>query len=69
MLPDFMTKYLGDVEAAIRKLKDVYVEYYEEEIMTANRVSLRIRVRFANGHLLELNEAIIGEEGTLRFLG
>jgi hypothetical protein len=29
MLPDFMTKYLGDVEAAIRKLKDVYVEYYE----------------------------------------
>jgi hypothetical protein len=37
--------------------------------MTANRVSLRIRVRFANGHLLELNEAIIGEEGTLRFLG
>ena len=69
MLPDFMIKYLGDVEAAIRKLKDVYVEYYEEEIMTANRVSLRIRVRFTNGHLLELNEAVIGEEGTLRYLG
>jgi hypothetical protein len=30
-LPDFMTKYLGDIETAIRKLKDVYVEYYEEE--------------------------------------
>ena len=69
MLPDFMTKYLGDIEAAIRKLKDVYVEYYEEEIMTANRVNLRIRLRFTNGHLLELNEAVIGEEGTLRFLG
>ena len=69
MLPDFMIKYLGDVEVAIRKLKDVYVEYYEEEIMTANRVNLRIRVRFTNGHLLELNEAVIGEEGTLRFLG
>ena len=68
MLPDFMIKYLGDVEAAIRKLKDVYVEYYEEEIMTANRVNLRIRVRFTNGHLLELNEAVIGEEGTLRYL-
>ncbi len=69
MLPDFMIKYLGDVEVAIRKLKDVYVEYYEEEIMTANRVNLRIRVRFTNGHLLELNEAVIGEEGTLRYLG
>ena len=69
MLPDFMTKYLVDIEAAIRKLKDVYVEYYEEEIVTANRVNLRIRLRFTNGHLLELNEAVIGEEGTLRFLG
>ena len=69
MLPDFMRKYLGDVESAIRKLKDVYVEYYEEEIMTANRVNLRIRLRFTNGHLLELNEAVIGEEGTLRYLG
>ena len=69
MLPDFMTKYLVDIEAAIRKLKDVYVEYYEEEIVTANRVNLRIRLRFTNGHLLELNEAFIGEEGTIRFLG
>ena len=69
MLPDFMKKYLGDIEAFIRKLKDVYVEYYEEEIVTANRVNLRIRLRFTNGHLLELNEAVIGEEGTIRFLG
>ena len=60
MLPDFMTKYLVDIETAIRKLKDVYVEYYEEEIVTANRVNLRIRLRFTNGHLLELNEAFIG---------
>lgn len=69
MLPDFMIKYLGDVEAAIGKLKGVYVEYYEEEIVTANRVNLRIRVRFASGHLLELNEAVIGEAGHLRYLG
>jgi hypothetical protein len=69
MLPDFMKKYLEDVEAAIRKLEGVYVEYYEEEIVTANRVNLRVRIRFPSRHLLELNEAVIGDAGHLRHLG
>ena len=69
MLPDFMIKHLGDIESAIKKLEGVYVEYYKEEIVTANRVNLRIRVRFPSGHLLELNEAVIGEADHLRYLG
>jgi len=32
-------------------------------------VNLRIRVRFQNGHMLELNEAIIGEAGRPSRLG
>ncbi len=34
---DLLLQYLRDVEAAVRKLTDAYVERYEEEIVTANR--------------------------------
>lgn len=69
MLFDFLSQYLGDVEAEVRKLEGAYVERYEEEIVAANRVNLRIRVRFASGYMLELNEAVIGVAGHLRHLG
>ena len=62
MLLNHLSKYLESVEGAIRKLERVYVERYEEEILTAYRVNLRIRIRFQTGHMLELNEAIISEE-------
>jgi len=69
MLLDLLLQYLRDVEAAIQKLAGAYVERYEEEIVAANRANLRIRVRFPNGHLLELNESIIGEAGRLTHIG
>ena len=69
MLLDFLSQYLRDVEAAVRKLKGAYVERYEEEIVAVNRVNLRIRVRFPSGYMLELNEAVIGETGQLMHLG
>ena len=69
MLLDFLSQYLGNIEAAVRKLEDIYVERYEEEIVAANRVNLRVRVRFRSGHLLELNEAIIGEAGHIGHMG
>ena len=59
MLHDILTQYLDSVEAVVRKLKDAYVERYEEEILAFNRINLRIRVRFKTGHLFELNEAAI----------
>ena len=31
MLLDFLSQYLGNIEAAVRKLEDIYVERYEEE--------------------------------------
>jgi len=46
MSPDLLSQYLGNVETVVRKLEDAYVEYYEEEILTANRANLRIRVRY-----------------------
>jgi len=69
MLLDLLSQYLGDVAAVVRKLEDVKVERYEEEILAANRVNLRIRIRFLSGYLLELNESVIVEAEHIRHLG
>ena len=58
MLPDPLRRYLEEVESSVRSLQGVYVERYQEEILTIDRVNLRIRVRFSDGFLLELNEAM-----------
>ncbi len=63
MLLDDLSQYLKLAEVAIKNLKEAYIERYEEEIIADNRVNLRIRVRFRNGYLLELNEAMIHEGG------
>jgi hypothetical protein len=64
-----LAEYLGDVEAAVRGIEGGYVERYEEEILGANRVNLRIRVRFPSGYLLELNEGVIVEAEHIRHPG
>jgi Family of unknown function (DUF6516) len=69
MLPDALRLYFEEVESALQKLKDVYVEVYQEEILADDRANLRIRVRFAQGCLLELNEAVMIEAGVIRHLG
>jgi hypothetical protein len=69
MLLDFLSQYLRDVEAVVRRLEGAYVERYEEEILSVNRVNLRIRVRFQTGHMLELNEAVIAEADHIKRLG
>lgn len=68
MLPKLLADYLDRIEKAIVTLNDVYIERYEEEILTPQRVNLRVRVRFIKGHLLEINEAIVAEIDGLRWL-
>ena len=68
MLPNLLSRYLANIEDAISTLADSYVEHYNEEIITANRINLKIRIRFSSGHLLELNEAVIVEEGNIKHL-
>jgi hypothetical protein len=68
MLHDLLSHYLEEIEAEIRKLEDAYVERYEEEVLASNRINLRIRVRFKNGYLFELNEAVIVENDQLERL-
>ena len=69
MLPhDSLERYFAEVEAAVAQLP-AYTESYVEEILTAERANLRIRLRFENGSLVEINEALIVENGALKTLG
>lgn len=48
LLNPVLAKYLSDLETAIRGLIDAYIERYEEEVITGDRISVRIRIRLAN---------------------
>ncbi len=65
---DIVVAYLSNVESAIKSLKNIHIEKYEEEYLTISRVNLRIRIRFLTGSLLEISEAIFAENDILNFL-
>ena len=65
MLHEILSNYLEKVTQAILQCSDAYVERYVEEILTPERVNLRIRLRFDQGHLLEINEAVVVEDNSL----
>jgi len=68
MPPNLLSNYLNQVEQAVLQCSNAYVERYEEEILTSNRANLRIRLRFNQTHLLEINEAIVITDSQLEFL-
>ena len=61
MLHEALRHYLNKVEQAVLEC-GAYVERYTEEILTPERINLRIRLRFSNEHLLEISEAVIVSE-------
>ena len=65
MLHETLAQYLARVERAILRCSNAYVERYTEEILTPQRANLRIRLRFEQGHLLEINEAVVVVEDSL----
>lgn len=65
MLHKALADYLRSVEQAVLRCPNVYVERYLEEILAPERLNLRIRLRFEAGHLLEINEAVVVEDGAL----
>jgi hypothetical protein len=69
MLHDQLRRYLEEFQSTIGALENAYVERYQEEILTPCRVNLRIRIRFSEGSLLELTEAVVVETELLRHLG
>lgn len=67
-LHDLLDAYLSLIESAVTALP-AYAESYVEEIITSERINLRIRLRFDSGNLLEINEAVTVEADTLAALG
>jgi hypothetical protein len=68
MMLKLLSDYLNQVEQAIVQCENAYVERYQEEILTSQRANLRIRLRFKQTHLLEINEAIVITDNYLEFL-
>ena len=69
MLPhELLEHYFAEIEAAASRMP-AYTENYIEEILTSERANLRMRLRFENGNLLEINEALVVESGALETLG
>ncbi len=68
MLHEILANYLDRVEQAVLSCSNAYVELYTEEILTPERANLRIRIRFNQGYLLEINEAAIVVEDRLSSL-
>lgn len=68
MLHKILEDYCQRVEAAFSVFETAYIEKYEEEVLTPERVNLRIRARFLSGHLLEINQAVIFEAENLMTL-
>ncbi|MDZ7359187.1 MAG: DUF6516 family protein [candidate division KSB1 bacterium] len=64
-----LTQYLREIETAARAITNGHVERYQEEILSSDRANLRIRIRFSNGCLLEITEAVIVENQTLQTPG
>lgn len=62
-------EYLSEVRSQIFRITKVRsVEKYTEQILTSNRANLRLRIRFSDGSLLEISEAVEFHEGKLRWL-
>jgi hypothetical protein len=69
MSDDPIKKYLGNLESAFHALESCYIERYEEEILTPERVNIRIRVRFSNRCILEWNESVVVAGEDINHLG
>jgi len=69
-LHNHLSVYFEEIEKSLRNLKSVYIERYEEEILTLTRMNLRVRIRFEHNELLEFNEAVVvDDEDRLTHLG
>ena len=67
-LHSLLSDYLDRIEVVVTELP-AYAEKYVEEIVTSERINLRLRLRFDNGNLLEVNEAIVVDHEQLSTLG
>ena len=63
-----LAEYFADISGRIQALAGVSVERYEEQLLSATRGNLRLRLRFADQALLEISEAVLCTADTLQWL-
>jgi hypothetical protein len=59
MLHDSLKCYLKEIEDVFARLEGVYVERYEEEVLSSKKINLRLRIRFRSGATIEISEAVV----------
>jgi hypothetical protein len=63
-----LQSYLVDIRQAIGRWAGIRVEHYREQLLTATRGNLRVRLRLADDSLFEISEALVVREGELTWL-
>jgi hypothetical protein len=69
MLHDSLKYYLKEIEDVVSRLEGVYVERYEEEVLSSKRINLRLRIRFKSGATIEISEAVVVVRESISSLG
>ncbi len=60
--------YLRLVRESIAAFAGVQAERHREEVLTASRANLRIRLRLPDNSFLEISEALVVEKGALTWI-
>jgi hypothetical protein len=63
-----LAEYFAEIFQLIQALAGVQIERYEEQVLSATRGNLRLRLRFADQALLDISEAIVCTTETLQWL-
>jgi uncharacterized protein DUF6516 len=63
-----LAEYFAEIFQLIQALAGVRIERYEEQLLSATRGNLRLRLRFADQALLDISEAVVCTTGTLQWL-
>ena len=59
-----LEEYFANISRLIQGLTGVDIERYEEQLLSATRGNLRLRLRFPDQALLEMSEAVLCTAGT-----
>ena len=63
-----LEEYFANISRLVQGLTGVDIERYEEQLLSATRGNLRLRLRFPDQALLEMSEAVLCTAGTPQWL-
>ena len=63
-----LAEYFAEIFQLIQALAGVQIERYEEQLLSATRGNLHLRLRFADQALLDISESVVCTTETLQWL-